>query len=412
MRVWSPPALGLVDDRAVLALGSYDHNLYALDALSGEELWRFTTGGGVYAAPLLWRDGDARWAFVASSDGLVYGLDARQGQRRWIHSVEAWRPSFGGARLGSPCLGTVGGSVLLLVSYWVWDRSLAQGQQESGVLALDARSGALRWRTPLGEGAMSAPLLVEHAGQSRIAVGGSDGRLSLLDAAAGQILWQRTELDAIRSSAAFAVIDGEPSLFYLSTYGMLRRVRLDDGAERWQYKIAERTAGAPVLAPVQGRLLVVMGALDRTLHAVDARDGTRVWRYGARAGLYESAAFLDDGAAGLLVSAAWDHHLHGVAAQDGVLRFLAYTGRPLWDILSLEDSAGSPPLLARLGGQTVVFLGSYSGVLYALPVASLANLGPAVGLSNAAFWVSLPLVMGLVAGLALWLTRRQRAARA
>lgn len=413
MTVWSSPALGVVDGRAVLAVGSYDHNLYLLDARSGVEQWRFTTGGGVTATPVLWRDGARTWLYVASSDGLIYGLDANLGQRQWIHSVEAWRPTFGGARLGSPCVSPgPDGEATLVVSYWVWDRSLGQGQQESGLLALDARSGALRWRTPLGDGAMSAPQCIPSNNGRRVAVGGVDGKFSLLDAVSGQIRWQHTELDAIRGSAAFALIEGEPALFYASAYGLLRRVRLDDGAERWQYKIAERVAGAPLVALVEGRPLVVIGALDRTLHAVDARDGRRVWRYGARAGLFESAAFLDDASGGLLVTAAWDHHLHGVTARDGVLRFLAYTGRPLWDVLSLDDSAGSAPVLGRLGTHDVAFVGSYSGVFYGLPVDSLVDLKGAPGLANTHFWLSLPLSLGFVAGLALWLTRRGRVRRA
>ena len=55
--VWSSPALGVVAGRPLVLVGSYDRNLYALDAVSGEKRWSFTTGGGIYSAPALWGGG-------------------------------------------------------------------------------------------------------------------------------------------------------------------------------------------------------------------------------------------------------------------------------------------------------------------------------------------------------------------
>ena len=49
---------GLGQGRAILAVGNYDHTLYALDAATGERLWTFTTGGPVYAAPVFFREAD------------------------------------------------------------------------------------------------------------------------------------------------------------------------------------------------------------------------------------------------------------------------------------------------------------------------------------------------------------------
>ena len=35
---------------------------------------------------------------------------------------------------------------------------------------------------------------------------------------------------------------------------------------------------------------------------------------------------------------AWDHHLHCVSAGDGSLLWSAFTGRPIWDSITLGDS--------------------------------------------------------------------------
>ncbi len=408
MSVWSSPALGVVDGRAVLLVGSYDHNVYALDAATGTELWSFTTGGGVYRAPLIWHDGEEVWVFATASDRLVYGLDARLGRRRWIHSVASWRPTLGGARLTAPAFGQVGGRPALFVGHWVWDRSLGHPQQDSGVTALDARSGEPLWQRQLGASALADPLFVESAGQGWVLIGGDDGQLHALNAETGATRWSRTELEAVRGSVAVTELDGTTVVALGSRAGLLRLLDLADGRERWRHKTGDRISGAPLIAELDGRTLVLVGSLDRTLYAVDARSGKVAWRYWTRGGLYEAPAWLPENPGGLVVTTAWDHHLHGLDAHAGALRWLAYTGRPLWDVLSLEDSAGSAPVIAELNGQVLAFLGSYSGSIYGLVVDRLGPLQGGRRRSNLAFWISLPLVLLGVAGLALGLTWRGR----
>ncbi len=55
------------------------HAVYALDAASGEELWRFNTGGRVNSPPTLYRG----LALFGSADGCVYALDASNGRLAW-----------------------------------------------------------------------------------------------------------------------------------------------------------------------------------------------------------------------------------------------------------------------------------------------------------------------------------------
>ncbi len=51
-KIWTTP---VIHDQTVY-FGSHDHHVYAVDATSGEELWRFATGAAVVAKPLVWRD--------------------------------------------------------------------------------------------------------------------------------------------------------------------------------------------------------------------------------------------------------------------------------------------------------------------------------------------------------------------
>lgn len=65
-------------------VGSFDTVLYALDAASGEEDWRFETVKWANYAPAV-ADGAV---YLASWDTRVYGLDAGDGEKRWSVSLE------------------------------------------------------------------------------------------------------------------------------------------------------------------------------------------------------------------------------------------------------------------------------------------------------------------------------------
>jgi serine/threonine-protein kinase len=70
----SPAVVG-----GVVYVGSIDHNVYALDAQSGQKKWAFQTGFLVVSSPAV-ADGVV---YVGSFDHNVYGLDAQSGQKKW-----------------------------------------------------------------------------------------------------------------------------------------------------------------------------------------------------------------------------------------------------------------------------------------------------------------------------------------
>jgi len=113
----------------------------------------------------------------------------------------------------------------------------------------------------------------------------------------------------------------------------------------------------------------------------------------------------------VVLASAWDHSLHGVDARTGAERFFFFTGSPLWDVGGLDASTWSSPVVATINGVAVAFSGSYDGKLRSMPLETLmgrrSDRPSAIG-----FWVSLPLTVLPLMGLALWLTRRHRRARA
>jgi len=408
MTVWSSPALAAVDGRALLAVGNYDHTLYALDAATGESLWKFTTGGPVYAAPVFFRQADRMVVLAASTDRLVYAIDAASGRQVWVHSVEDYRPTLGGARLGAPCVGGTGDSDnAAFVSYWVWDRSLANSLQKSGVLALALADGKPLWRQELGDNELSAAIFVRTGAHGQLFLGSANGNIYALDAASGAVQWKKTELDAVRSPPAFFVSATGPLVVAGSKFGTVRGLDAATGAERWSYRTGDRITGSPAILVERGGARAFVGSYDQVLHAMDASDGSPKWRYAARGGLYSSPALSDPSGDPMVLVSGWDHMLHVVSLGTGSPVFSAFTGRPLWNVAGMDDSNWSSPVAGRIADRWMAFVGSYDGTLRALPLGAEDRAAPTLQ-SNRLFWLSFPLVLLPFLALAIGLTRRER----
>jgi outer membrane protein assembly factor BamB len=54
--------------------GSWDNNVYALDANSGVKLWSYTTGGSVFSSPAIAKGGQV---YIGSDDGHLYCINSK-----------------------------------------------------------------------------------------------------------------------------------------------------------------------------------------------------------------------------------------------------------------------------------------------------------------------------------------------
>lgn len=75
-----PPAIG----ETLVYLPSTDFSVYAVDAATGALVWHFETSDQIIAAPALVGD----TLYVVSNDGFVYALDAATGVEQWRFAVE------------------------------------------------------------------------------------------------------------------------------------------------------------------------------------------------------------------------------------------------------------------------------------------------------------------------------------
>ena len=173
----------------VVYFGSHDGNLYAADAASGKLRWKFDAHGQVNSSPAV-ADGVV---YAVSLDGSLYAVDAITGKQRWSFATE------GEHRFTKA--GTLGAFPPMEVVPDPWDFYLSSptvvggavyfGSGDGHVYAVDARSGALKWKFKTGDVVHSSPALSGGV----VYIGSWDTYFYALDAATGALKWKFKTLE-------------------------------------------------------------------------------------------------------------------------------------------------------------------------------------------------------------------------
>jgi outer membrane protein assembly factor BamB len=151
---------------------------------------------------------------------------------------------------------------------------------DRALLALDAKSGAVKWRAPLKINPWGGPAV---SGKTVIVCGstasfdpkllkGAKGDVVAFDLTTGQEKW--------RKEVTTGGILGCPALtdelvITAATDGKVRAFNLADGERKWIYD-----AKTPFFAPVAiGKDVVYAGDLKGEIHAINLADGTPKWKF-------------------------------------------------------------------------------------------------------------------------------------
>ncbi|WP_420643663.1 PQQ-binding-like beta-propeller repeat protein [Candidatus Leptofilum sp.] len=146
----------------VAYVATADNLLLALDAETGDELWRFEAGFSIWAQPTYYEG----TLFISSLDRSVYAIDASDGSEKW--AVE-----LSGAMSAQPLVNAAE-NLIYAASY---DRS---------VHALDIDSGEEAWQVEATDWIWSAPALADGV----LYFGDSSGNVFAVNAASGDVLWE------------------------------------------------------------------------------------------------------------------------------------------------------------------------------------------------------------------------------
>ena len=173
-------------------IGSWDSNFYALDAGSGKEKWRFKTGEdheihnqeGLQASPIV-SDGVV---YVGCRDSNFYALDAKTGQKKWaFNNKGSWVVGSAAAQNGKIYAGT----------------------SDSGLLyVFDAKSGTSTQLMSSKKWPMFASPAI--AG-NMLYIGSNEGKLFALDLASQKQAWVFPTEGSQKNGATYTKPDGTPN---------------------------------------------------------------------------------------------------------------------------------------------------------------------------------------------------------
>jgi outer membrane protein assembly factor BamB len=163
----------------------HEYVVLALSRKSGKILWQRTvnkdlpheaghvTASLASASPVT--DGERVFAFFGSRG--LYCLDT-DGKLLWKRDLGEMHTKHGHGEGSSPALH---GETLIIN----WDH-----EEQSFVMALDKRTGKIRWRVGRAEDtSWATPIVVEHAGKAQVVVPGTH-RIRAYDLASGAVLWE------------------------------------------------------------------------------------------------------------------------------------------------------------------------------------------------------------------------------
>jgi outer membrane protein assembly factor BamB len=217
---WSYTTGNLVESspavvNGLLYVGSYDGNLYALDAATGAKKWSAPTGAAIFDSSPAVAKGIV---YVGSEDGKVYAFNATTGVLKWTKTT-------GGQVESSP---TVSNGIVYI------------GSDDGNLYALDAATGAVNWSAPTGGAIYSAPAVVNGT----VYAGSVDASLYAFDAGSGAQLWNYTTGGIIYGSPAVA----NGLVYFGSMDNKLYAIDATGGGFVSSYPISGGISSSPALA--------------------------------------------------------------------------------------------------------------------------------------------------------------------
>lgn len=293
-------------------IGSYDTNLYALDALSGEFRWKRATLGGISSSPITWGE----FVLIGSEDGQLYALDARKGTPRWtFRTSRAIRSSprvedriiyVGSDDQHVYAIDGMNGRLLWKYRAWMPIRSscavanglVAVGSSDGHVYGLDAFNGSLRWKYRTQQGVISSPAFSD----GMVVVGSMDGQVYALDSEGGWPVWRFKTGHYVNASPTVV----GTRIFVGGVDGNLYALEAKTGKLAWKYEVGTQIASSARVH--EGR--VYFGAADGVVYCLDAAGGTLIWKYTAEAPIVSSPAVSN----GLVYIGSLDHHIYALKA--------------------------------------------------------------------------------------------------
>jgi outer membrane protein assembly factor BamB len=286
--------------------GSTNGKLYCLDALTGDEIWNFSTGNSIKSTPCIVEG----IVYIGSNDRNIYALDAETGSKLWNYTFARFS-----AQISSSIsvvndllfVGTDDKSFYALnitdpqnpilewefpTEGWVQSSPAVDwpyvyfGSLDGNVYCLWAENGTQNWNfssdiSKLDNDVYGSPLIDDE----RVYIGSEDKNLYCLDWQTGALIWNFSSPFFIYSSAA---LHGDKVFFHGTDSTGQKLVRIYalpkddpnsdgviDGSEvLWSFETGDWDGGSsPTIA--DGKVLV--GSTIDKLFCLDEETGLELW---------------------------------------------------------------------------------------------------------------------------------------
>lgn len=263
-----------------LFFGQLRGRFFAVDTKTGKRIWTHPTGNCSAASPTI--VGKVVYAAFLAKYPCPKGEPGAEG------FVVAWAAATG-KRIWGVKLPPVESSPLVVngvVYVGAWD---------GAVYALDAKTGAIRWKTMTDAQIVSSAAWVDAkqaGGRPAIAIGTNGGSIYELDAATGAVRWQGQSLARLGSGREYfyatpTVANGR--VFAANTDGWLYAFGAKTGRLLWA-----KAAGTYVYtAPVVAANVVYVGTYDGFVVAYDSGTGQQLWRVSVPGAVHGAPVLMD-----------------------------------------------------------------------------------------------------------------------
>ena len=290
-------------------IGSYDHNLYCLNAVTGEFQWKYATDNGIVTRPAVYESN----IYFGSEDQRLHVVSARSGKVVWTYYTE-------GAVRSSPRIA---------------EGHIFFGSDDAHIHAVNMLTGRAAWRFETAAPVRSTPFVTNEA----VFSGCESGDFYCVDFG-GELKWRFKAKLAVTSSPWVE----EGVVYFGSLDSSFYALDTHSGWAIWRFRMGKGSIVSPCLA--EG--LIITGSADGHIYAIDARTSREAWRFRTEHQVSGSPVIYKDS---LYCGTA-----------DGYLFCLEYrTGRLRWKFSSQGPITGAP-----LVDNDIVYVGSADHFLYAL----------------------------------------------
>ena len=300
-----------VCNNGILFVGSYDYNLYALEAASGQFMWKYATDGGIVSRPSI-HEGTI---YFGSEDRRLHAIIQRSGKLSWTYYTD----------------GPIRSSPLIAENH------IFIGSDDGFMHAVNSMTGRRSWKTDVGSPVRSTPIIFNDF----LFFGTEAGDFYCLDLR-GQVKWRFKAKRAVTGSAIIT----QDILFFGSVDATFYALDIKSGFVIWRFRLGKASISTPCL--VENFLFT--GAIDNVIYCIEKNSAKEVWRFSTEHQVTGSPIIQKDS-------------LY-CGSVDGYLYCLEYrTGRLRWKFKTEGPITGSPT-----AGEDNIFFGSTDHRVYALSI--------------------------------------------